>query len=182
MSKKILVIGGSNREDSISRKVTNAFKSLAGDDIEFIIADISKLPLFNQDLEAEGPEYLKDWKEQINNADAILFITPEHNRSIPAALKNAIDWASRPYPDNAWAGKPTAIAGCSPSPFGAFGAVQDLRKLASFLNMFVLPQPEFYLAQAHTKFNEEGELIDKNTEEYIINFWRAFKEWIEKVM
>ncbi len=181
MSKKILAIGGSAREDSISKKVLNAFKSHKGDDIEFIVADISRLPIFNQDLESPEPEYLIDWKEQINNADAILFITPEYNRSIPAALKNALDWASRPYGKNVWIGKPAAIAGYSPSLLGAFGAVQDLRKVAAFLGMSIMSQPEFYLAQAHTKFDENGNLIDSSTEEYIINFWKAFRIWIDKV-
>lgn len=182
MSKIVLAISGSLRKDSLTTKLTKAFGKRAPEDVEFRIADISRLPIYNQDLELPEPDFLLEWKKQIQPADGILLVTPEYNRSIPPALKNALDWASRPQVPpgtGIWAGRPTAIAGVTPYALGAVGAVFHLRQVLTFLNMPAMQQPEFYLTFAGEKFDEHGELIDQNTMKHIDDFWMAFAKFID---
>lgn len=182
MNKIVLALSGSLRKESITLKLLKAFGERAPHGIEFRIADISKLPLYNQDLELPEPEYLLDLKSQIKPADAVLFVTPEYNRSIPPVLKNALDWASRPKSvpgHGTWGGKPAAIAGCSPYTLGAFGAVHHVRQVLAYLNMPTMQQPEFYLTHASEKFDESDKLTDEVTMKHIDDFWEAFVVFID---
>lgn len=178
MNRIILGISGSLRQESYSTKLLKAFALYAPEGVDFRIADISKLLVFNQDLELPEPDFLLDFKSQIKPANGILIVTPEYNRSIPPALKNALDWASRPPQanpaDKVWSGKPAAIAGMSPHSLGAFGAVHHLRQVLTFLNMPTMQQPEFYLTQTTEKFDDAGNLTDEITIKHIQNFWTAF--------
>lgn len=180
---RILAISGSLRKESLSSKLVNAFGERAPKGIEFCRADISKLPIYNQDLELPEPGFLVDWKKQIKPSDGVLFVTPEYNRSIPPVLKNALDWASRPQVPpgtGVWAYKSAAIAGCSPFSLGAFGAAHHLRQVLTFLNMPTLQQPEFYLTFAKDKFDSNGKLNDKSTAEHIDALWSAFIPFVER--
>ncbi len=183
MSTIVLAISGSSRKGSITMKLIRAFEQLAPRNIEFRIADLSTLPLYNQDLELPEPDFLKNFKKQIKNVDAILFVTPEYNRSYPPLLKNALDWASRPpstVEEKTWYGKPAAIAGMSPHSLGAFGAVQHLRQVLTNLNMPTMQQPEFYLTNASEKFDINDILIDEVTKEQIHKFWSEFVVFIHR--
>lgn len=179
----VLAFSGSLRRESFSAKLVRAFGELAPEDIDFRVADISHLPIYNQDDELPEPDFLLELKAQVKPADGILLVTPEYNRSIPPLLKNALDWVSRPqYPPGhgPWAGKAAAIAGVSPYALGAFGAVHHLRQVLTFLNMPAMQQPEFYLTFAGEKFDESGKLTDQSTIDHINNFWQAFVAWIIK--
>ena len=183
MSKVVLAISGSLRKDSLTTKLTKTFGELAPEGIEFRLADISRLPLYNQDLELPEPDFLLEFKEQIKPADGILLVTPEYNRSIPPVLKNALDWASRPQVrpgTGVWANRATALAGCSPYGLGAVNAVFHLRQVLTFLNMPVMQQPEFYLSFAADKFDSNGKLTDQVTIEHINGFWTAFNKFIDQ--
>jgi chromate reductase len=183
MDTVVLGISGSLREDSVSTKLLRAFGERAPKNIDFRIADISRLPIYNQDLELPEPDYLLDWKRQIEPAKGILIVTPEYNRSIPPVLKNALDWASRPQMPpgrGLWANRPTAIAGCTPYTLGAFGAVHHLRQVLTFLNMPALQQPEFYLSQAAEKFDANGKLTDPTTIKFVDGLWSEFVKFMER--
>ena len=153
---KLAIVVGSTRRDSINRKLAQALAKLGGDAFEPSFVRIDDLPLFNQDLEADRPEPTLRLKREIEAADAILIVTPEHNRSIPAALKNAIDWASRPYGKNSWAGKAVAVTGTSGGGVGTAVAQNELRMIMSNLAGVVVG------GQVFITFNEE--LIDANHE------------------
>jgi chromate reductase len=183
MNKVVLAISGSLRKGSFTTKLTRAFGERAPKGIEFMLADISKLPIYNQDLELPEPDFLLEWKRQIKPAHGILLVTPEYNRSIPPVLKNALDWASRPPVSTGtgiWDGKPAAIAGCSPYSTGAFGAVHHLRQVLTYLNMPAMQQPEFYLSFAADKFDENDRLVDQTTTKHVDAFWAAFVDFMER--
>ncbi len=176
---KILTLVGGISQGSLNKKVFLAFKQQVGDEAEFIVADIAKLPFFSQDLENDPPDSVTAFKDLIRQADAILFVTPEYNHSIPAVLKNAIDWATRPYPQNLWENLPVAMMGASAGNTGTFGAQNHLRQILSYLNMLILNKPEFYM-NGSKAFDQEGKLIDEKTKGYMNKLWLAFKDWIEK--
>lgn len=182
--KIVLGFSGSARKEAFSTKLLDAFGERAPAEVDFRVADISKLPIYNQDDELPEPEFLKELKAQVEPADGILLVTPEYNRSIPPLLKNALDWVSRPQysPGHGpWAGKVTAIAGVSLYALGAFGAVFHLRQVLTFLNMPVVQQPEFYLTMAGEKFDENGKLTDATTKEHIDALWQAHIALMEKL-
>lgn len=184
MSKKILVLPGSVRTNALCSKLIGAFETLAPEENDLQVADIGRFPLFNQDLEFPEPEFLINFKNDIRSADGVLIVTPEHNRSFPAVLKNALDWGSRPQAaieNRAWNYKPTAIAGYSPYGLGGAASVNHLRQVLTFLNMPTLQQPEFYLSQAADKFDESGNLTDEGTENFIKTFWSAFDKFVEEI-
>ncbi|HEY8998741.1 MAG TPA: NAD(P)H-dependent oxidoreductase [Candidatus Saccharimonadales bacterium] len=171
---KVIVFSGSLRKESFTTKLAHAFMSMAPEGVETEFVPIGELPFINQDFENDLPEKVRELKQKIVGADAVLLTTPEYNRSYSPVLKNALDWASRPAGANAWDGKPTAVIGCTPGTLGAFGAVHHLRQVLVFLNMQPMQQPEFYLAGAAQKFNDAGELTDEATKEHIVAFWQAF--------
>jgi len=175
----IIVLSGSLRKDSYTTKLAHAFIQATPVGIHPELVDISQLPLLNEDLEADLPESVRMFREQVQRADAVLLVTPEYNRSYTPALKNALDWASRPSGQNAWDSKPAAIAGCSPFTLGGFGAVHHLRQVLTYLNMPTMQQPEFYLQFIGDKLDDQGEITDRSTREHIEKFLTAFVAWIE---
>ena len=183
MDKVVLAFSGSLRKESFSMKLVKAFGEEAPSDVDFRVADISKLPVYNQDHELPEPDFLLELKAQLRPAHGVLFVTPEYNRSIPPLLKNALDWASRPQTlpgTGPWAGKVAAIAGISSYPLGAVSAVFHLRQVLTFLNMPTMQQPEFYLSLAADKFDEQGKLIDQVTKDHINSFWETFAPFVER--
>ncbi|MES2225865.1 MAG: NAD(P)H-dependent oxidoreductase [Patescibacteria group bacterium] len=177
----LLAISGSLREKSYNTMLAHAFKALAPEGVDITIADISTLPLFNQDLEADFPKEASDLKALISGADGILVITPEYNRGVPGVLKNAIDWTSRPYGQGAWNGKPVFVAGASVGAVGTALSQASLRQSMLFMGALVLGQPEFYLGSAQDKFAEDGTLTDESTKEHIRGALSAFTAFIDKL-
>jgi chromate reductase len=164
---KILGIAGSLRKGSYNRAALKAAQGLVPAGATLEILDLPDLPGFNQDSEKSPPAAVTDMKARIRAADAILLATPEYNYSIPGVLKNAIDWASRPYGDSAWKGKPVAIMGASPGALGTARAQYDLRKCFVFLDMPVVNQPEVMISAAADKFDKDGNLTDAKAKELI---------------
>ena len=164
---RILGIAGSLRKHSYNRAVLRAATQLLPAGVSLDIFDLDGIPLFNQDDDQNPPAKVVDFKKRIREADAILIATPEYNYSIPGVLKNAIDWGTRPYGDNAWAGKPAAILGASVGPFGTVRAQNHLRQVLSALNMFLVNQPEVLIGDATKKFDAQGNLTDEKTKEMI---------------
>jgi len=173
----ILGIAGSLRKESYNRATLRAAQQLVPDGAELKIFDIGGIPLFNQDEEANPPASVTEFKTAIRAADAILFVTPEYNYSIPGVLKNAIDWAARPYGDSAWAGKPVAIMGASMGTMGTARAQYHLRQTFVFLDMHPLNQPEVMITAAHDKFDAQGNLTDVTAKELIRKQLLRLVEW-----
>lgn len=174
---KVLGIAGSLRKDSINMAALRAAKQLTPEGMELEIFDLINVPMFNADLEASLPESVKELKSQIKSADAILFVTPEYNYSIPGVLKNAIDWASRPYGDNSWEGKPVAIMSASIGIFGGARAQYHLRQMFIFLDMYPINRPEVMIGKAKEKFDEQGNLTDEETKKRISELLQALLDW-----
>ncbi len=176
--RDVTVIVGSLRKDSINRKVANALVELAPASLKLSIIEIGQLPIYNQDGDESPPPAWTQFRERIRSADAVLFVTPEHNRSVPAALKNAIDVGSRPYGKSAWSGKPGAVVSASPGSIGGFGANHHLRQSLVFLNVPAMAQPEAYLGGADKLFDAHGKLANDGTRKFLQNFMQAFDAWI----
>jgi chromate reductase len=160
--KKILAISGSLRKDSFNTKIVNTLQSLLGDKAKVTIADISVLPFFSQDLESTFPSVAQAFKDQILDADAIVISTPEYNRSMPGGLKNAIDWASRPYGQNAFAGKPVLVLGAGGT-VGTALAQSHLKEVLLYLDTKLIGQPEIYLSMYTAKYDEAAKTFDEKT-------------------
>lgn len=175
----ILVLVGGISRDSLNKKLYNAVKERAPGNINLFTFDISKIPFFSQDIENDPPDNIIEFKDLIREADAVLFITPEYNRSFPGVLKNAIDWGSRPYGQNLWDKKPAGVMGATISSVGTFGAQHHLRQVLAYLNLSVMGQPEFYFTSKNS-FDEYGNLTDEKTKQFIENYWKAFNEWISQ--
>lgn len=174
--KTLTLVGGISR-DSLNKKLYNAILEFSLEDYQFENFEISKLPFFSQDLEMDPPDSVTLFKEKIREADALLVITPEYNRSFPGVLKNAIDWGSRPYGHNLWEKKAAAILGASPGNIGTFGAQHHLRQVMAYLDMYVLGQPEFYF-NATNAFDENGKLINPKTKNLLLQFFEKFYEHV----
>jgi chromate reductase len=180
-TRTVAVIVGSLRKDSVTRKVTRAIEAVAPANLKFDEVPIGDLPLYNQDVDGpDAPPAYDVFRERIKAADAVLFATPEYNRSVPGALKNAIDVGSRPYGASAWNGKPAAVVSVSPGALGAFGANHHLRQSLVFLNMPTLQMPEAYIGNAFNLFGDDGELTNEATAEFLSAFAQTFADWIEK--
>jgi len=178
---KVAVIVGSLRRESLNRKAAQALARLApaGHDLE--IVEIDDLPLYNEDLEgSDAPAAWTRFREQVKAADAVLFVTPEYNRSVPGVLKNAIDVGSRPYGSAVWSAKPAAVMSTSQGALGGFGANHHLRQMLVFFDMPVLAQPEAYVGNAGGLFLEDGGLASESTETFFANFLAAFARLIER--
>jgi chromate reductase, NAD(P)H dehydrogenase (quinone) len=180
--RNVAVIVGSLRQGSLNRMTAKVLATLASPALTLATVEIGDLPLYNQDLDDAPPTPWTAFRAQIAAADAILFVTPEYNRSIPGALKNAIDVGSRPSGHSAWNGKPTAIVSVSPGAIGGFGANHSLRQAMVFLNMPVMQQPEAYLGGAAALFDKEGNLINDGTRKFLKTFIDAFAIWVEKLL
>jgi len=163
----ILGIAGSLREGSYNRAALRAAQTLAPEGVTIETFDIKGLPGFSQDDETNPPAQVVELKQRIRDADAILLVTPEYNYSVPGVLKNAIDWASRPYGDSAWTRKPVAIMGASVGTQGTSRAQYHLRQTFVFLNMYAVNQPEVMISQAHKYFDAEGTLTDDRVKKLI---------------
>ena len=164
---KILGIAGSLRRESFNRSALRAAIDLVPEGAEIETFEINEIPVFNQDHEQNPHPSVVEFKRRIREADAILIVTPEYNYSIPGGLKNAMDWASRPYGDNAWDGKAVAVMGASPGIFGTSRAQYHLRQTFINLNIVTVNQPEVMIGTAHERFDEEGNLKDEHTKEKI---------------
>jgi chromate reductase len=180
-SIRILGIAGSLRETSFNRGVLRAAVELAPEGSSIEIFELDGIPDFNQDHEHDPPERVAEFKRKIREADAILFVTPEYNYSIPGVLKNAIDWASRPYGDSAWNGKPAAIMGASVGAIATARAQYHLRQMMVFLNMFPVNQPEVMVGNASEKFDERGNLTDETTKDFIRQLLQGLVEWTLRI-
>jgi chromate reductase len=182
MTRKIAVLVGSLRKDSFSRKIARNIAALAPKGYEFEEIDIAKVGFYSQDLDGHEPAEWLELRNRIKAADAVLFVTPEYNRSVPGVLKNAIDIASRPYGHNVFNGKPAAVVSNSPGNIGGFGAHHHLRQSLAFLNTPILQQPEMYLSSVGDWFDENGKVKNDQTRDFLASFAKTFADWIEKVL
>jgi len=179
---KVCVLVGSLRKASFNRRLAKALISLAPSSMKLDIVEIGQLPLYNEDLETDPPP--AQWtafRQLIKAADAVLFVTPEYNRSVPAALKNALDVGSRPYGHSVWDRKPGAIVSGSPGAIGAFGANHHLRQSLVFLNVPAMQQPEVYVSHVDKLFDEVGNLVNEGTSKLLQQFMQTFAIWVETI-
>jgi chromate reductase len=177
-TRDVAVLVGSLRKDSINRLVATALGELAPASLRLNIIEIGHLPLYNQDEEASPPSAWTAFRERVRAANAVLFVTPEYNRSVPAALKNALDIGSRPYGKSAWDGKPGAVVSASPGGIGGFGANHHLRQSLVCLNVPTMQQPEAYIGGADKLFDQNGRLSNEGTRNFLKTFMQAFATWI----
>jgi chromate reductase, NAD(P)H dehydrogenase (quinone) len=180
-SFNILGIVGSLRQASYNKGLMRAAQELLPEGVNLTVADISKLPLFNEDLESNVPPEVQTLKRQIKEADAILIATPEYNYSVPGVLKNAIDWGSRPYGDNSFDGKPVAIMGASVGMLGTARAQYHLRQTFVFLNMHPLNKPEIMVPFAAKNFDDESNLTNEQTKKLISQMLQSLVDWARRL-
>ena len=178
--KNVAVLVGSLRKGSLNRKLALALVAMAPPTLALKIVEIGQLPLYNQDTDESPPATWTDFRKAIAASDAVLFVTPEYNRSVPSALKNAIDVGSRPYGKSAWAGKPGAVISVSPGVIGGFGANHHLRQSLVFLNVPAMQQPEAYIGGADKLFSEDGSISNPQTHEFMTKYLAAFEQWITR--
>ena len=178
-SYRVGILVGSLRRQSLNRRMAQALVAMAPAPLALEIVEIGQLPLCNADDEKDPPAAIADFKRRIESLDAVLFVTPEYNRSVPGVLKNAIDIASRPYGKNSWQGKPAAIMSVSPGAMGAFGANHHLRQSLVFLDMPTMQQPEAYVGDAATMFDEHGTLVRDESRQFAEGFLAAFSRWVQ---
>ena len=178
---RILGIAGSLRRDSYNRAALRAAMSLVPDGATLEAFALDEIPPFNQDEERNPPPRVVELKRAVREADAVLIVTPEYNYSVPGVLKNAIDWASRPYGDSAWSGKPAAIMGASIGAVGTARAQYHLRQTFVFLNMFPLNQPEVMIGNAATRFDGAGNLTDEATRDRIRRLLESLVTWTRRL-
>jgi len=177
----VATIVGSLRKGSFTRRIALALAELAPPSLKLSLVELRELPMYDQDLDGEAPPAAwTAFRDRVRRADAVLFATPEYNRSVPGVLKNALDVGSRPYGKSVWSGKPAAVASVSPGAYGAFGANHHLRQSLVFLDMPILQQPELYLANVGAVVDEGGKLTNEGTRELLRKFIEAFAAWIER--
>lgn len=176
----VTVLVGSLRKDSHNLKLAKAIGKLARDQFNLNIATIADLPLYNQDLDNTLPVQVARIKLDIEKADAILFVTPEYNRSVPGVLKNAIDWASRPYGKNSFAKKPAALCGVSVGAIGSACAQNALKPILVYLDMLLMGQPEVYIQFKENSIDTDGKINDTALQKFLQSFVEQFIAWIEK--
>lgn len=183
MSKQrpvVAVLVGSLRKESINKKLAHALAKLAGERAEFRFINIGDLPLYNQDFDGAYPAVCTAFKEQVKSADAILFVTPEYNRSIPGVLKNAIDVASRPWGTNSFAGKPGAVIGTSAGAMSTALAQQHLRNVCVFLDVFLMAQPEAFVRYKDGLCADDGTITDEGVRGFLANFVDRYLDWVHR--
>lgn len=177
---QILAIIGSLRKDSHNLKLAKAIAKLGHAHFETHFAQIADLPLFNQDLESQFPASALQLKQAVQEADAVLFVTPEYNRATPGVLKNAIDWASRPYGKNSFAKKPAAICGASVGAIGSACAQNNLKHTLNYLEIALMGQPEVYLTFKEGLLDHDGNIGNEDTQKFLQGFVDQFVKWIDK--
>jgi chromate reductase len=175
---RIAVIVGSLRRDSINRQLADAVARLAPQHFKFKQSQIGDVPLYNQDEEAEPVAAVKRLKSEISSAQGVVFVTPEYNRSVPGVMKNAIDAASRPYGQNAWAGKAAGILSASMGPIGAAMAQQHLRNILAYLDMPTLAQPEAFMHVTKGFFDASGGIAAADTRKFLQSWMDRYAEWV----
>ena len=177
-TRDVAVLIGSLRKESFTRKIARALMELAPPVLRLGIVEIGQMPLYNQDLDTAAPP--AEWvsfRDSMRPVQAVLFATPEYNRSVPGALKNAIDVGSRPYGKSVWEGKPGAVVSVSPGALSAFGANHHLRQSMVFLNVPMMAQPEAYIGNAKALFDDDGALVNDSTRTFLQKFLQAFASW-----
>ena len=174
------VIIGSLRRDSFTRRLVQALTPLAPASLKLDVVEIRDLSLYNQDDDASPPAPWATFRSRVKRADAVLFATPEYNRSVPGVLKNAIDVGSRPYGSSAWSGKPAAILSASPGAMGGFGANHHLRQSLVFLDMPILQQPEAYIAGVDKLIDDSGTFTNAATRDFLTKYLKAFDSLIRR--
>lgn len=178
---KIGVIVGSLSSTSINRRLAKALVRLAPEGIELEEIRIQDLPFYSPDFDADYPQVARDFKQALADVDGVLIVTPEYSRSIPGYLKNALDWASRPYGENSFTGKPTAVIGTSGGPISAAIAQQHLKGILTHFAAPQLGQPEGFIQSAPGLFTEDGEVTDDQTAAFLISYLQAFDQLIQRV-
>ena len=173
---------GSLSSTSINRILSRALIRVAPDDLRFSEIPIDDLPLYSPDFDADFPPEARALKASIAEADAVLFVTPEYNRSIPGALKNAIDWASRPWGQNSFDHIPAAVIGASVGQIGTAMAQQDLRGVLGFCNARQMTSPEAYIQYSPDVFSDDGEVVDDSTREFLATYMAEFRTYVEMVL
>ena len=176
----VAVLVGSLRQQSVTRKVARALTKLAPAGMNFTFIEIGDLPHYNEDLESDPPAAFKRFRSAIVAADALLFVTPEFNRGLPGVLKNSIDVGSRPWGKSVWTGKPAAVVSQSYGGLAGFGAHHQLRQVLMGVGVATMAHPEAYVGNAGTLFDEQGELNNAATKEFLGAFMLAFQAWIER--
>ncbi|MCL4768161.1 MAG: NAD(P)H-dependent oxidoreductase [Hyphomicrobiaceae bacterium] len=179
---KVGYLVGSLARNSINRKLAKALVRLAPERLDFTEIPFKDLPLYSYDYDDDYPEVARQFKQAIEASDAILFVTPEYNRSIPGGLKNAIDWASRPYGTNSFAHKPSAVIGTSPGSIGTALAQEDLRAVLSYCNSPQMTAPEAYIKFTPGLISDDGEVTVASTEEFLRSFVQAFDTFVCRVL
>jgi chromate reductase len=177
---KVAVLVGSLRKDSINRKFAQALEKLAAGKLEFHYVDIGALPLYNDDLWTNPPAAVTTFREEIAAADAVLFVTPEYNRTYSPAIMNAIHWGSRPYGKSVWPGKPATITGATPGAVGTAAAQGALRGLVAGVGMVLMGQAEVYFTYKPELFDAEGAVANEETRKFLQGFIDKFSAWIDK--
>ncbi len=178
---RILGIAGSLRRGSYNRAALRAATALVPEGATLETFDLEGIPGFNQDEERNPPAKIVEFKQRIRAADALLFVTPEYNYSVPGVLKNAIDWASRPYGDSAWSGKPAAIMGASVGATGTARAQYHLRQIFVYLNILPINQPEVMIGNAAERFDAAGNLTDEATKQHIQQLLHTLVDWTRRI-
>lgn len=177
---KVGIVIGSIRKNSFSEQLAHNIAELFPEGYETEFIEIANLPLYNQDSDENVPEVYKNFREKVKALDAVMFVTPEHNRSFPAALKNALDVGSRPYGANVWDKKPALIVSQSPSNLSGFGANHHLRQVLAFLNMPVVQQPEVYIANVMDLLGDDGKITNQDTISFLQTVVDSFVEFIKR--
>lgn len=173
---------GSLSVESINRRLAKALIALAPPELEFTESPIGNLPLYNRDLDGDYPPVAREFKAALAATDAVLFVTPEYNRSIPGALKNAIDWASRPSGTNSFSHKPSAVIGASTGAIGTAVAQQSLRSVLSFCNSPQMGAPEAYIRMTPGLVTDDGEITNDGTRDFLADYMNEFRIFIERVL
>lgn len=182
MSYTVGVFVGSTASDSINKKLAKALVKLAPPELKLVDIPIGKLPLYSRDYDADFPAEARAFKASVDAVDAIIFVTPEYNRSIPGALKNAIDWGSRPWGSNSFAKKPSAVTGTSPGHISTAVAQQHLRSILSFVNSPELANPECYIHFTEGLIDDDGNVTVPSTEEFLRHWLQEFHIFVVKVV
>lgn len=180
MAKKIAVLVGSLRKESFNRKIANEMIRLAEGKLDMEIVEIGNLQLYSEDLDQNPTQEWRAFRQKIQSADGILVVSPEYNRTIPGALKNAIDVGSRPYGSSVWPGKPGAVVTSSISSLGGLAANHHIRQAFVFVDVPLMQQPEAYIGNSSKIFGEDGKTVVKDTEKFLQTFLDAFQKWVEK--
>ena len=180
MTFTIGYIVGSLSDKSINRRLASALKTRASESFDFQEIRLDPLPLYNRDHDHNFPAEATELKKSILSADGLLFVTPEYNRSIPAIVKNGLEWASRPYGDNALAGIPAGVIGASPGGPGTAMAQQHLRNILAYLDVPTMGQPEAFIQYTQARFDDDGSVRDENTDAFLRRWLSSFEEWVRR--